>query len=182
MAKKSKNKPTTINNIESVNLEIDYDKLAEAIVNAQEKAEKVEKNENENNDKQSLLNAIKLIMTNKVESNGAFLTGALTLVLTTVFKTISVIGFLTDICIFVSSILFLSTRQWNVSSVIFNLFLIIVSISIIIIVFLFSVIIWGASNEINEEKDKYYVVSVFSSIVSLTALIISAISLIKGVI
>lgn len=39
MAKKSNNKPTTVNNIESVNVKIDYDKLAEAIVNAQEKAE-----------------------------------------------------------------------------------------------------------------------------------------------
>lgn len=39
MAKKSKNKPTTINNIDTVNVEIDYDKLAEAIVNAQENVE-----------------------------------------------------------------------------------------------------------------------------------------------
>lgn len=39
MGKKPKNKPTTINNIESVNVEIDYEKLAEAIVIAQEKAE-----------------------------------------------------------------------------------------------------------------------------------------------
>ena len=38
MAKKKSN-PTVVNNIESVNMEIDYDKLAEAIVKAQQKAE-----------------------------------------------------------------------------------------------------------------------------------------------
>ena len=35
---KSKSKPQTINNINQLNLDIDYDKLAEAIVRAQEKA------------------------------------------------------------------------------------------------------------------------------------------------
>ena len=39
MAKK-KDKPQVINNIQELNLEIDYDKLAEAIVKAQEKSEK----------------------------------------------------------------------------------------------------------------------------------------------
>lgn len=39
MAKK-KDKPQVINNIEEINLEIDYDKLAEAIVIAQEKTNK----------------------------------------------------------------------------------------------------------------------------------------------
>ena len=38
MAKK-KDKPQVINNIGEINLEIDYDKLAEAIVKAQEKSE-----------------------------------------------------------------------------------------------------------------------------------------------
>lgn len=38
MAKK-KNNPTVVNNIESVNVDIDYDKLAEAIVKAQKQAE-----------------------------------------------------------------------------------------------------------------------------------------------
>lgn len=38
MAKKKSN-PTVVNNIESVNMELDYDKLAEAIVKAQQKAE-----------------------------------------------------------------------------------------------------------------------------------------------
>lgn len=37
MAKK-KNQPTTVNNIQELNLEIDYDKLAKAIVKAQEDA------------------------------------------------------------------------------------------------------------------------------------------------
>ena len=38
MAKK-KNNQTVVNNIESVNLDIDYDKLAKAIVDAQKQAE-----------------------------------------------------------------------------------------------------------------------------------------------
>ena len=42
MAKK-KDKPQVINNIQELNLEIDYDKLAEAIVKAQEKSEEEKK-------------------------------------------------------------------------------------------------------------------------------------------
>ena len=41
--KKNSNKPSTINNIESINMEIDYEKLAEAIVKAQKKSECKEK-------------------------------------------------------------------------------------------------------------------------------------------
>ena len=40
---KNKNKPTTVNNIQELNLEIDYDKLAEAIVKAQEGAKDAKK-------------------------------------------------------------------------------------------------------------------------------------------
>lgn len=39
MANKKKDKPQVINNIQELNLEIDYDKLAQAIVKAQEKRE-----------------------------------------------------------------------------------------------------------------------------------------------
>lgn len=39
MAKKKNNKPSIVNNIESMQMDIDYDKLAEAIVKAQNKAE-----------------------------------------------------------------------------------------------------------------------------------------------
>ena len=38
MAKK-KDKPQVVNNIQELNLEIDYDKLAESIVKAQERSE-----------------------------------------------------------------------------------------------------------------------------------------------
>ena len=42
MAKKKNNKPTIVNNIESIHIDIDYEKLADAIVKAQNKAESKE--------------------------------------------------------------------------------------------------------------------------------------------
>ena len=46
MANKNKGKPQVINNIQELNLEIDYDKLADAIVKAQEKAKDNQKRPN----------------------------------------------------------------------------------------------------------------------------------------
>ena len=56
MAKK-KDKPQVINNIQELNIEIDYDKLAEAIVKAQEKAKDNQKRPNK-------FRAIKMISIN----------------------------------------------------------------------------------------------------------------------
>ena len=48
MAKKKNNKPAIVNNIESIQMDIDYEKLANAIVKAQSKAEE-QKLQNEKN-------------------------------------------------------------------------------------------------------------------------------------
>ena len=42
MANKNKGKPQVINNIQELNLEIDYDKLAEAIVKSQNQLSTIE--------------------------------------------------------------------------------------------------------------------------------------------
>lgn len=44
---RNKNKPTVINNIDSINIEIDYDKLAQAIVKAQNEADSIVENKNQ---------------------------------------------------------------------------------------------------------------------------------------
>lgn len=49
------------------------------------------------------------------------------------------------------------------------------------LVFIYSVIIWGAANEIEKENDKNFVLAVFSGVVSFAALIIALIPLLKEV-
>ncbi len=66
MAKK-KEKSQVINNIENLNLEIDYDKLAQAIVKAQEKSEE---KENKPKRKIGFWKAIGKIILNKEDKNG----------------------------------------------------------------------------------------------------------------
>ena len=69
MAKK-KDKPQVINNIGELNLEIDYDKLAEAIVKAQEKSAELNVIESRPAEKTGFWRAIWLILCNKETKTG----------------------------------------------------------------------------------------------------------------
>ena len=54
-------------------------------------------------------------------------------------------------------------------------------VAFVVIVGMFSLIFRAAANEMAKEKDRDYVVAVFSGIVSFAALIIALVALLKGV-
>ena len=69
-------------------------------------------------------------------------------------------------------------QGWNIASNIVGiLFAILVSVTVL----LYMVIFWGAANDVKHEKDKNYVISVFSGLVSVAALIVAVVALFKGV-
>ena len=71
-----------------------------------------------------------------------------------------------------------SWQGWNILS---NVLAIIFVIAVTITVFLYMLMFWGAANDVKHEKDKNYVISVFSGLVGVAALIVAIIALYKGV-
>lgn len=165
-----------------INNEIDYDKLAEAIVKAQNQAEKEQCNE-ENKTKITIkdyIKAIGLILRNKGNTQGNLTVSIFVLLISLTFRFVAFTGFsvsVTGIIVAVKCIL----HGLDVGNIALWIISAIGLIILSVFIFLYSVIIWGASNEVEKEKDKNYIVSVFSGIVSFAALIIAIIALVKGV-
>lgn len=185
--------------------EIDYDKLADAIVKAQEKADKEtikqavidahnkietqkSKEEFENSNSQKNENFRKVIweiLRNKRDTGGKFTAGLFSFLVSLILKIFAVVcGISSLVTIAVAIIYGISNIIENgsivsiVQTILTGAFIIVLCIAVI----LFMIIVWGASNEIDREKDKNYVVSVFSGIVSLSALVVAIIALAKGVV
>ena len=153
MAKK-KNNPTVVNNIESVNLDIDCDKLAEAIVKAQKEA----------NEKHSVSSEMMKFIIVPTLWILALVCGFIGLVFFAML--------IKDASVLPESLKNQEYVQW-----------IIVFIEFIVSMFSFGLAFFSgfSAKEMDEEKDRQYVASVFSNIIALVALIVALIALVKGV-
>lgn len=138
--------------------DIDYDKLAEAIVMAQEKSEA------------------------EANKKRRFTSGTFSSFISIVFRIMAFFGVIIAVAI-PSSIANLSQSLiWsefgNIISNIINIALVIVFWLIIIA---YAFILWKSAKEIEEEQDRNYIISVFSGIVSFAALVVALVALFKGV-
>lgn len=157
MAKK-KDKSQVINNIQELNLEIDYDKLAEAIVKANNKIE--------------------------AEANNSkkFTSGMFSMFVFIILRLIAILGWIIAFALLLGSINTIVEMSWNAfPDVAENIFQIMYMIAIIVMLILYPLMLWKSAKEIETEKDRNYIISVFSGIVSLAALIVALIALFKGV-
>ena len=153
MAKK-KNNQTVVNNIESVNLDIDTKKLAQAIVDAQQKA----------NEKYSVSSEMmKLVI-------------------------VPVLWILAAVCLFIGVAFFaiLVKEASALTEILKNQeYIRVLTILVEFFASMFSIALaffsGFSAKEMDEEKDRQYVASVFSNIVALVALIVALIALVKGV-
>jgi len=151
---KRKDKTPVVNHIRNVNVEIDYDKLAEAIVKAQEKQSL----------KYSVTREWMKFLVTPVLWGITAITGLLG------------IAFTWQGGATFAEALQKSAEEWITDACISGL-------GFVIGLFLIGVAFFtGASaREINKENDKNFVVAVFSGVVSLVALVVSLIALIQGV-
>ena len=160
MARNAKNKDKTqiINNIGKLNLEIDYDKLAEAIMKAQYEAEQQAKQK-------------------------SYVSNSFAFWISLFFRLVPVFGI--AVCgIGVFSIIdyAVNIAVWNtINNIIANVFLLWVMGVLLVSLGAYCIIMWKAAKEIEQEKDKNFIVSVFSGIVSFAALIVALAALFKGV-
>jgi len=151
MAKKSSRR--IINNIDEVNIEIDYDKLADAIVKASEKQTQQHSVSRE---------WMKYIMH-------------------FVFWGLAIIsGILAIICFVYSGGIIINIESSSTPTDLNKLF--IAFLVLIIGLFLLSVCFFTifSAKEINTETDRNYIASLFSNVVALVALIVSLVALVKG--
>ena len=156
MAKK-KEKTQTINNIQNLNVEIDYDKLAESIVKAQEKVEET------------------------AHKKRRYTLGTFATPLIVAFYSLSVLGWLLVVAVPVSVYKSWQTLHWDnflncFGSAVSLLFL----FGITVIVALYSILLWKSAKEVEAETDRNYIVSMFSGVVSFAALIVALVALVKG--
>lgn len=188
MAKKKSN-PTVVNNIESVNMELDYDKLAEAIVKAQQKAEKqkllqVQQEENKGKKLSAKENfkMIRAIITNKAKSNGTMTSSFLGGLMSIFFNFLSLCGIIFLVLDIAALIITAKDLVFSFETLVNNVFVIsffvIIGVFLLVIAFIFRAI----ANEIEKENERNYIIAVFSAVVAFVALVVSIMDVIKGVI
>ena len=157
MAKK-KEKPQVINNIQELNLEINYDKLAEAIVKANSKLDA------------------------EANQSKKFTSGMFSMSVFVILRVIALLGWIIAFALLIGSINTFIEMSWNdFSTISGNIFQIVYSITITVLLVLYPLMLWKSAKEIETEKDRNYIISVFSGIVSFAALIVALVALFKGV-
>ena len=157
MAKK-KDKPQVINNIKELNLEIDYDKLADAIVKANAKVEA------------------------EANKSKKFTSGMFSMFVFVILRLIACLGWIIAFSLLIGSINIFAEMSWGgFSTITGNIFQIVYMVVIVVLLVLYPLMLWKSAKEIEIEKDRNYIISVFSGIVSFAALIVALVALFKGV-
>lgn len=183
---KKKSNSRVINNIDNLNLEIDYDKLAQAIVKANAVNENSTEKESKPKEKVTLKNFLKTvrdIIINKKQSNGEMTSSLFSIVICSFFNTIAVLGLLLFVLFIIASIITIKNFEWTtISTISTNIFGIVLAIIFLAVIAMLSLFFRASANEMAVEKDRNYIVSVFSAVICFVALIVSLVALIKGVV
>lgn len=167
-----------IYNDNSVHNEIDYEKLAKAIIEANRK--KNDESSAGSDEKIGFWKGVWYIITNKKKTNGALTHSLFSNLLSDLFNILAVAGVIIAVAAFVATVYLI------VQSVVQNDFLnsilfAFAGIVFIALILLFCLLLRGVANEIKAEKDRNYIIALFSGVVSFAALVVSLIALLKGV-
>lgn len=170
---KKKEKIQIINNIEKLNLEIDYDKLADSIAKAQITAKK----ETQFAEKVGFWKSVGKTILNKEKMNGNRTAILLAKIMSTFFNFIAVLGVVFAIATIVVTI---QKLNWSIAIWPFVTQFLIVAAAVIVMLSI-SLIFRAIANEIMAEKDRIYIATLFFGLTSLASLIVALVALFKGV-
>ena len=105
------------------------------------------------------------------DTQGKYTVGAFSFLLYCLFKIIGGIGMLTTMACGIADIVAIISWVAKGMEELKTLLYCVGLFLLLVLFFLYSVMIWGAANEIEKETDKNYVLAIFSGVVSLAALI-----------
>lgn len=179
--------------------EIDYDKLAQAIVKAQREAQHVTEEDNADTQpsvqvpeepeeaKQTQKRSAKEfrqlvwgIICNKKSSDGTIVSGLMATAIWIAFNGLAIFLVLAFFAIIIYGVYRAIQFDWLNDFSLSVLGTIIEIIGSLVCMALFALVFRAAANEIEKEKDRNFVVAVFSGWVSFAALVVACVALVKG--
>ena len=179
MAKK-KDKPQVINNIGELNLEIDYDKLAEAIVRAQQRANEIEITY-EDAPQFPWYKRLYYFIFNNSPQKSTGLNKFFRLIVLLFFRLCSFMSLVLLPFVFILCVSAASRLEYGLKNIFDWLWLAEIYILTPFALLILLVVTWDAGNQLSQEKDKNIIMSAFSNVTGFVALIVALIALFKGV-
>lgn len=173
---------------QKIEIEIDYDKLAQAIVKANRLAEKAEQMQEQGQSEKKgnaffrFWKAVWKLLTGKYKVEGEYwITSVFSVILSAIFFIVGWLGFIGSIGAFAYFFYYaIKVLSWTgAGSIVQNIVSLIFNLALIFLTFLISLMMIGAEREARNSKDKNFIVGAFSGMVSLVALIVSFIALVK---
>lgn len=158
---------------------IDYEKLAEAIVRANKIVEKEQiRTQSEEKPRTSFWKNVWLILRRKNNSDGHLTSGVFASIAGATFEALSWLGLLLFGVFIYAIVMTAINSSWTTPiNYIANIIWIVIFAIADIAIALFSLLLRGAVIEIVREKDKNFVIAVFSGLIGTAALVLSAILL-----
>jgi len=166
-----------------VDIPVDYELLAKEILKQQELLEQAQKKVQDEKeeyveDKINIFQAIWLVLTNKSDTEGRFLSGSMASLLSLFFRLVGYGLFLIAILCLIAIVMAIVRESWNTVNQFFtNFYACLILLFFFVMSVLFGTILIGSANEINREKDRNYIADVFSGIFGFVALIVALIAL-----
>lgn len=140
------------------------------------------RNSNEpDGEKISFWKAVWLIIRGKGSNNSSFATALLSGILSIGFNILFGLGILVLVAAICAAIEVGIGMTWECAYIFKNVVTLACIALICVLLFLIAIMFRGAANDIKCEKDRNYIVALFSGIVSFVALIVSFVALFKGV-
>lgn len=169
--------------------EIDYEKLAKAIVKAQQDVEEqkqIEKQQEKNNKEKLSVSQIReliwAVITNKAESNGTLTSSFIGSVLSSTFNLIALFAVVVFVLGIFATVITIKGFDWTINSMPSNIIMIALCVVFELIVAIISFVFRCIANEIAKEKDRNYIIAVFSAVVAFAAMIVAIADYAKGII
>lgn len=121
------------------------------------------------------------IIKGKASKDGVYASILFAGVLESFFNMLAVIGGLGLAALIVTAIPQIGAMTWVKNQIWNNIATIFFMVVIWFLMFVFTLMFRGAANDIKCEKDRNYIVALFSGVVSFVALVVSVIALVQGV-
>ena len=116
----------------------------------------------------------------KGSGDSRYTTAIFTSLLGSFFNTLAFLGLAMFIAMICSAVEIIGTWTRDCNLTWANIFELLSMVGIILLVFVFALMFRGAANDMKQEKDRNYIIALFSGVVSFAALIVALVALLKG--